>query len=63
VKINGRRIRLEHLEENWKKYFRSNMVCFFDDSKLYLLVEGKVCRELLIFWENMVYCSKCFKYV
>ena len=52
MKINGRRIRLEHLEENWKKYFRSNMVCFFDDSKLYLLVEGKVCRELLIFWEK-----------
>ncbi len=42
-------IRLEHLEENWKKYFRSNMVCSFDDSKLYLLVEGKVCRELLVF--------------
>ncbi len=49
MKINGRRIRLEHLEENWKKYFRSNMVCSFDDSKLYLLVEGKVCRELLVF--------------
>ena len=45
VKINGRRIRLEHLEENWKKYFRSNMVCSFDDSKLYLLVEGKVSEE------------------
>ena len=49
MKINGRRIRLEHLEESWKKYFRSNMVCSFDDSKLYLLVEGKVCRELLVF--------------
>lgn len=45
VKINGRRIRLEHLEENWKKYFCSNMVCSFDDSKLYLLVEGKVSEE------------------
>ena len=45
VKINGRRIRLEHLEENWKKYFRSNMVCSFDDSKLYLLVEGKISEE------------------
>ena len=43
--INGRRIRLEHLEENWKKYFRSNMVCSFDDSKLYLLVEGKISEE------------------
>ncbi|MCI5882437.1 MAG: AMP-binding protein [Eubacterium sp.] len=45
VKINGRRIHLEHVEANWKKYFHNNMICSFHDKKLYLMVEGKFSQD------------------
>ena len=40
VKINGRRISLEHLEERWKEYSGRNMACVYLDTTLYLFVEG-----------------------
>lgn len=45
VKINGRRIHLEHVEANWKKHFHNNIVCSFYNKKLYLTAEGNVLPE------------------